>query len=120
MKVKLTKSLEPHLDGCRVSFSRSRENSTLCPTVEGQHDEYQADRVCTHLYSGSSESKSTHSTPTSSKVSSTMDARNWSIPSSIPRKSEGPVLDIAGIGIYYSRRYLVECYSSRWVMLSKS
>ena len=43
----------------------------------------------THWYSGKSASKSTTSTPTSSKFSSTTDARSWSVASSKPRKSEG-------------------------------
>lgn len=52
----------------------------------------------THWYSGSSESKSTLSTPTRSRVSSTIEARSWSVASSIPRKSEGAVLGKVGIG----------------------
>lgn len=42
-------------------------------------------------------SKSTHSTPTSSRLSSTIEARNWSVESSMPRKRAGPVFG-AGMG----------------------
>ena len=45
----------------------------------------------TYWYSDSSESKSTCSTPTSSRFSSTIDARSWSVASSTPRKNAGEV-----------------------------
>lgn len=54
--------------------------------------------IGTHWYSGSSESKSTHSTPTRSRLSSTIDALSWSVASSSPRKSAPPVF---GAGIFY-------------------
>jgi hypothetical protein len=54
----------------------------------GRGQEQKSKEEKTHWYSGTSESKSTHSTPISSRLSSTRVARSWSVASSIPRNRE--------------------------------
>lgn len=65
----------------------------------------------THWYSDNSVSKSTHSTPTSSRLSSTIVARSWSVANSSPRKSACPVFGTAGIyfrGLGYMKLGIVD------------
>lgn len=71
----------------------------------------------TYWNSGSSESKSTHSTPTRSSCSSTIDARSWSIESSMPRKCAFG--DLEGIRWRFCWRWVEEgqlCNSSNFVI----
>ena len=93
----LTEAFEPHLNGGRICLAGCGEYAALSPRENGVSilvkPMLQAGggrREETHWYSGSSESKSTHSTPTSSRLSSTIDARSWSTPNSMPRKRVGP------------------------------
>lgn len=69
------------------------------------------ERWATHWYSGNSESKSTCSTPTSSRFSSTIDARSWSVASSTPRKNAGRVF--GGMVTAQARFLRVKCQKSR-------
>lgn len=93
----LTEAFEPHLNGGRICLAGCGEYAALSPRENGVSilvkPMVQAGggrREETHWYSGSSESKSTHSTPTSSRLSSTIDARSWSTPNSMPRKRVWP------------------------------
>ena len=100
----LTEAFEPHLNWGRVCLAGCGEYAALSSREMGCRS---ASTPCcgrwvkgrrTHWYYGSSESKSTHSTPTSSRLSSTIDARSWSTPNSMPRKRDGPpVLGRAGM-----------------------
>lgn len=99
----LTESLHPHLNRRGVCISWRREDSTLRPTrgmitwlsmlwKRGARPQREVAAIggeaSTHWNSDSSTSKSTASTPTSSRLSSTIDARNWSVASSRPRKRD--------------------------------
>lgn len=97
MKHALTEPFDPHLHGGRISLAGICEDSTLCSASiksrQGRKEDKKSvdnagikDKTNTHWYSGNSVSKSTLSTPTSSRLSSTIVARNWSVANSRPKK----------------------------------
>lgn len=80
-----TQRLNPHFNWRRVRSLWRCKDASMGSFVEDER--WNAGEMqCTHWNSGTSTSKSTDSTPTRSSCSSTIDARSWSVASSMPRK----------------------------------
>lgn len=97
---KLTQAFNPHFYWCCICIPWSGEDTTLSTrSCSNQllHIIRGDDNRTTYWYSATSVSKSTLSTPTSSRLSSTIEARSWSVASSIPKKRAGPDFGTAGI-----------------------